>query len=194
MSTTGRHAAPRRPSPRHAAPRSHSRSRARITTLLVVTPVALIGASATADAASGPSCHGRSATMVVSAQSPYSVRGTDHRDVIVVTGGDHSIWAGDGDDVVCGNGSANIVHGGGGDDRIYGGWGDDRLYGGHGHDVLFAGPGADYVRGGPGNDRLTGGKGIDILDGARGDDALIYDDADHILRGLEDDETYAPPA
>jgi Ca2+-binding RTX toxin-like protein len=162
--------------------------------VLVATPVAFAATQAMpAEAGSVPNCHDRPATMVVSAQSPYSVRGTDHRDVIVVTGGSHSIWAAHGDDVVCGNGYADIIHGGGGNDRIYGGRGADKLYGGHGEDVLFGGRGDDYIRGGPGNDRLTGGRGTDILDGARGDDALVTDDADQVLLGQEDDETYAPP-
>ncbi len=177
---------------RHAAPRRSNRSR--ITMLAVATPVVLLGASALpANAASVPSCYGYAATMVVTEQSPETVEGTEFRDVIVVTGGSHEIWAGAGRDLVCGSGQRDVIHGGDGNDRLHGGGGRDRLYGDDGHDMLAGNRGSDRLHGGDGNDRLYGQGGQNLLDGAAGDDALHANLADS-LRGEEDDETYAPPA
>jgi Ca2+-binding RTX toxin-like protein len=170
----------------------------RLAILAIAAPVLLLGGGAlSADAAvtagaALPSCNGRAATLVVSTLSPATVSGTSGRDVIVITGGRHTIWAGAGNDIVCGSGLGDIVHGGSGDDRIYGRGGADRLYGGLGNDRMFGSFGRDVLRGGLGNDYLSGGNGVDILDGSVGDDSLIFDGTD-ILLGLEDDETYAPP-
>lgn len=177
---------------RHAAPRRAGRSR--MTVVAVATPVVVLGAGAIpAGATAASTCYGRDATMVVSASSPATVKGTSERDVIVITGGRHTIWAGSGDDVICGGDAADVVHGGPGDDRIYGEAGADRLYGGLGNDRLFGSIGRDVIRGGLGNDHLSGGNGPDLLDGSIGDDSFLEDGHDTLL-GLEDDETYAPPA
>ena len=69
------------------------------------------------------------------------------------------IYAGDGNDVVFGDGGlvADVL--------VYG---DDTIYGGGGHDVINAGQGNDWVQGGFGNDSLVGG--------AENDDLVDYSD------------------
>lgn len=111
--------------------------------------------SATASAA--PRCAGVRATIVVRSRSPHVVRGTRHRDVIVVTAPGHVVLAGAGDDLICGSSGRDVIDGGPGNDQVYAGAGDDRVTGGTGNDVLSGGRGTDVVDGGPGADRIDVG-------------------------------------
>ena len=165
--------------------------------LLAAAPLAVPPASG----ATGPSCQGRRATITDTDTPGEVVRGTDRSDVIAVRDPATPVFAGGGDDLVCGS---SWVHGGPGDDRIRmgratdyvpdlnGDGGDDRivvdnglmahLRGGAGHDVLLAtggrqflagGEGRDVLSGGGGDDQLSGGPGVDSLRGGPGDDVLL---------------------
>lgn len=117
--------------------------------------------TAPADAASPPMCAGHRATMVVTARSPHVVRGTSHRDVIVVRAPGHVILAGGGSDFVCGSS---------GNDTIFGDTGNDHLFGRGGNDRISGGPGNDDINGGSGDDTISGGSGDDNINGGTGDD------------------------
>ncbi len=121
--------------------------------------VALAGfhlATATSAGAAGvPTCAGHRATEVVTARSPHVVRGTSHRDVIVVRAPGHVILAGGGSDFVCGSN------------------GHDTIFGGSGNDHLFGRGGNDRISGGPGNDDINGGSGDDDINGDTGDDTCV---------------------
>lgn len=94
-----------------------------------------------------------------------------------VTGdaGLNDIIAGDGDDLLHGNGKQDYLAGRGGDDKLVasleGGW----LSGGEGHDLL---------EGSLVNDVLAGGAGADFIKGGEGDDL--------ILAGMDADRVGAP--
>ena len=135
------------------------RSVVRAAALLSALPVALVGYSAVAVAAAAPMCAGHHATKVVTSHSAHRVRGTSHRDVILIRDAGHVVLARGGDDLVCGSAGADVVRGGGGNDRILGGRGRDHLQGGPGDDVVRGGGGDDVVRGGGGDDVVTGDAG-----------------------------------
>ena len=95
---------------------------------------------------------------------------------IYADAGNHTINAGNGNDVIYGR-EANVIDGGDGNDIIYAG---DQTYAAHsigagaGDDYIYAGHGGDDVRGGNGNntvylgsgsDKYTGGGDIYIVEG-----------------------------
>ena len=70
-----------------------------------------------------PSCNGSKATLVVTAHSKHVVKGTSHRDVIVVQDPGHVILAGAGNDIICGSAGHDVIDGGAGNDQIFAGQG-----------------------------------------------------------------------
>lgn len=156
--------------------------------LLTVAPLAVPPATG----ATTLTCQGKRATITDRDLARGEVlRGTDRADVIAVTRPSTPVFAGGGNDLVCGS---FWVEGGPGNDRIrlgrqtdqvptlYGNTGDDRivvdtgleahLSGGLGNDELFATTGRQYLKGGPGDDLLNGGRGNDNLRGGDGTDGL----------------------
>lgn len=110
-----------------------------------------------------------------------------------------SIYAGDGNDDVSGQGGVDVLYGGAGDDtlagdsgndQLFGDAGEDQLYGGLGDDALDGGAGDDIVYGDDGNDALSGGQGyvVAVVDGvdtsvAGGNDTLFGGAGDDVLYG-----------
>lgn len=93
----------------------------RMTRLVAVAVLVLVTSlSAPVSAGEGPTCRGRAATIV----------GTAENDVIVGTSADDVIVAGDGGDLVKARGGDDVVCGDDGPDRLDGGPGDDVLDGG----------------------------------------------------------------
>jgi hypothetical protein len=93
-----------------------------------------------APAAANPTCGGKAATIVGTAQGEV-IRGTLKADVIVAGGGGDTVFGGGGADTICGTGGSDELAGGAGDDRLYGGPGNDRLDGGVGDDACIQGTG-----------------------------------------------------
>ena len=132
--------------------------------VMAVATVSLVGvglANTTATIASTDapqvSCKGKRATIV---GTGGVVRGTSHRDVIVLTGAS-TVFAGGGNDLICGSNGADEIHGGRGKDRIFGRGGDDDLFGDQGDDSVNGGaddhgnhvePGDDHGVHAPGTD------------------------------------------
>jgi Ca2+-binding RTX toxin-like protein len=160
--------------------------------LLATAPLVVPLTAPAASGAAGLTCQGRKATITDRGLPQGEVlRGTDRADVIAVTRPSTPVFAGGGNDVVCGS---YWVQGGPGNDRIrmgratrympelYGNTGDDRividngleghLVGGLGNDELLATTNRQYLNGGPGDDLLTGGRGNDNLRGGDGTDGL----------------------
>ena len=117
----------------------------------------------------GPSCAGRTATILGTAGDDV-ITGTDRRDVIVSFGGDDTVFALGGNDIVCSKAGDDVVRGGSGGDRLIGGTGHDKLAGKSGNDVLKGKKGRDRLRGGGGSDVLNGGSGRDSCKGGAGRD------------------------
>ncbi|KAB7615956.1 calcium-binding protein [Amylibacter sp. SFDW26] len=94
---------------------------------------------------------------------------------------DDTIIAGDGDDVVLGNG---------GQDQLFAGSGDDTVNAGTGDDVVFGGAGDDLLNLEDGNDTAEGGAGDDVINAGDGDD-IVYGDAkdENILQKTQNGET-----
>jgi len=126
----------------------------------------------TADAHGRPTCHGVKATIV----GQGLVRGTSHRDVIVLTG-PSVVYAGAGNDLICGSSGRDIINGGAGNDTIYGNGGNDVENGDAGNDVLSGGAGNDVLNGGTGNDVLNGDAGNDVENGGAGNDVVNGEDS-----------------
>jgi Ca2+-binding RTX toxin-like protein len=137
------------------------------------------------------SCHGRTATMVVTKHSPHVVHGTNRTDVISIQDPGHILLAAGGDDLICGSSGADVLDGGAGNDTIFGGAGNDTETGGSGNDVLAGENGNDHLNGGAGNDTEFGGAGDDTLTGGTGVD---HEDGgsgrNHVSKG--DDDTVTP--
>ena len=127
---------------------------------------------------------------------------TDLADLIYAYGGDDTVFAGHGDDVIYGDSGTlpeqtgksdksgksgkggkgapieNIpgddeLHGGSGADRIFGEQGDDELYGDAGNDTLFGGIGNDTIDGGSGADQQSGGFGNDRFVNVTSGDVVV---------------------
>ncbi|MCX6459171.1 MAG: hypothetical protein NTZ03_02565 [Actinobacteria bacterium] len=130
--------------------------------------VGLAGFTAPANASTTATCHGVRATIV----GHGNVRGTNHRDVIVLTG-PSVVHALGGNDLICGSSGRDVVFAGAGNDRVYGGGGNDVENGQNGNDVLDGGTGNDVQNGGAGNDTLTGGNGSDVQHGNAGNDTEV---------------------
>jgi Ca2+-binding RTX toxin-like protein len=118
-------------------PRSGGRRAVALVAILPALLLATAALSSPAGAASntrgGPTCFGRQATMVGTANRD-EIEGTAHTDVIVARGGN---------DEVHGRGGADFICGGRGADHLEGNLGNDHLNGGRGADVLDGGPGTD---------------------------------------------------
>ncbi|AHE48321.1 asx product [Aeromonas hydrophila 4AK4] len=98
--------------------------------------------------------------------------------------------ANDKGDTLYGGDGNDILFGQGGDDFLYGGAGNDILFGGSGNDTLYGESGSDVLSGGSGNDTLYGGTGNDILSGGLGNDILIGGVGDDILKGDAGSDTF----
>ena len=120
----------------------------RVFALSVATPafVLAFNAAPAMGAPAAASCDGARATMVVTSHSPHVVRGTSHRDVIVVKSAGHVILAFAGDDKICGSSGKDDINGGFGHDRIFGNAGDDKVVGGPGNDTCNGGNGQDTAQ------------------------------------------------
>jgi uncharacterized repeat protein (TIGR01451 family) len=121
----------------------------------------------TIGAAAGPSCGGKSAT-IVGTTGPDTLVGTGHRDVIVALAGNDRVYARGGGDIVCAGPGRDLVKGGAQGDVVSGGGKRDRLFGGGGPDLLRGNAGNDLLVGNAGRDRLLGGTGRDALRGLGG--------------------------
>ena len=105
---------------------------------------------------------------------------------IYADAGNHTINAGNGNDVIYGR-EANVIDGGDGNDIIYAGdqtyaahsigagTGDDYIYAGHGGDDVRGGNGNNTVYLGSGSDKYIGGDDVDIVDGGSQD--FIFTDS-----------------
>ncbi len=96
-----------------------------------------------------------------------------------------TIFGGDGNDRLAGNGGVENFYGGKGNDALvgddlndvlHGDSGDDSLYGKNGNDTLFGGKGNDYILGDDGDDFIVGGQGINIVFGGVGKDIFVIED------------------
>ena len=156
----------------------------------------VIATQSTVANAATPTCDGKKATIVSGASS---IRGTNHRDVIVVTGsGAHTVNARGGNDIICGSAGVDTINGGSGKDKIFGFGGNDVINGGSGADVISGGDGDDVESGNSGNDTITGdaqddtlsgGTGADVLSGGAGADAINGDSGDDTLEGGDGDDS-----
>lgn len=123
-----------------------------------------------------------------------SVEGTNYGDWIQGSEARNRLIAGDGDDVILGEGGDDEIEGGAGQDSIDGGAQPDTLSGGPGNDaisgggsrdgayfltidVLSGGAGDDILRGDTGRDELVGGPGDDELDGGSSPPGVLSGDS-----------------
>jgi len=98
------------------------------------------------------------------------------------------LYGGLGDDVLdAGNGN-NLVQGNGGDDALTTGSGNDTVYGGQNDDTIIVGSGSNFAQGNLGDDVITGGSGTDTLLGGKNDDVITGGGGNDFLNGnLGDD-------
>ncbi|MCB1405100.1 MAG: hypothetical protein KDK01_02275 [Rhodobacteraceae bacterium] len=101
----------------------------------------------------------------------YRLTGSNHRlntgggdDLVVADGADLSVvYLGDGDDTALGGEERNVFWGEAGDDALYGGGGNDSLLDTQGANLLHGGAGDDFLRGGD-ESTLVGGAGRDTFE------------------------------
>ena len=94
-----------------------------------------------------------------------------------------SVQAGDGNDIILGQGGNDTLDGQAGIDSVNGEAGDDSLIGGGGADSLSGGVGNDTVNGNAGNDSIFGNEGNDSLIGGSDNDTLDGFLGDDTIRG-----------
>ncbi len=158
-----------------------------ITALVAAALVAAsLAAFAGPAAAATPTCFGKPATIVGTADADV-IDLTGNPGQVVVTGaGDDEVTGSDGKDIVClgsgddlfiGKDGNDKVSAGKGNDTIDGGPGNDTVKGKRGDDEIQGGPGDDDLRGGIGQDHVSGGEGDDVVKGGTGNDRLNGGDA-----------------
>lgn len=124
--------------------------------------------------------------------------GGEEREVLEGTDEDNTLNAGDGFNIIYGNGGNDTIEGGENVDFVFGGDGDDTISGGNGtnilhgeagNDTLSDGEGSSYLNGGDGDDTLFAGAGNDALLGGTGSDEMHGEDGDDVLAGNDGDDT-----
>jgi Ca2+-binding RTX toxin-like protein len=167
----------------------------RLQSIVAFTAVLVLTGLTPVPKAEAPKCFGEPAT-IVGTEGSDELKGTADADVIVGRGGVDTIDGQAGDDLICAGPShrseEDSVYAGEGDDKIDGQGHGDFIDGGPGADLLIGGGGGDYLEGGDGDDELRGGKrgdllngqeGSDVLVGATGGDTLLGEAGDDSLRG-----------
>ncbi len=102
-----------------------------------------------------------------------SFLGTPFDDVIIIAGGDNTVDALAGNDLVQLTGWNNTILGGEGNDTIYGGQGDGWVDGGSGDDVITVDGWNNTIFGGTGNDIINAGQGNATVDAGSGNNLVI---------------------
>lgn len=156
----------------------------------------LVASAVVADAARGPRCFGKRATIVGTGKRDR-IRGTQGPDVIAALGGKDRVNGRGGNDLICGGAGDDTLTGGGGNDKIDAGrGGGESLIGNAGDDLLDGGPGrfedVRFVtaRAGITVDLRTGvatGEGSDTLVSI---DQLITSNYDDVVYGDDDDSHF----
>jgi Ca2+-binding RTX toxin-like protein len=157
--------------------------------LLLLAPLAALAALlafGTTEAGAVPTCQGKRATIVSNAAT---ITGTKAPDVIVAGNGDNVIHGEGGNDLICAGGGDDTIYGERGVDHLFGEGGDDTIYGERGSDKLDGGGGDDRVYGGRGSDDLEGGSGSDLVEGEQGNDTVDGGAGDHdVVEGNQGDD------
>ena len=118
---------------------------------------------ASAGLAAAAKCNG--ATCTIECTGPGPCHGTDGDDVLCGDESAQTIFALDGNDIVCAGDGDDIVYGVNGDDDLAGEGGSDTSFGQGGNDSIAGGAGDDYLQGGTGFDVILGQGGEDTCDG-----------------------------
>ena len=100
--------------------------------------------------------------------------GTHFGDTITAGEGNNLILGQGGDDLIDGAGGNDTIYGGSGADQVGGGAGNDTVYGDDGNDTVYGDAGDDVIYGGEGNDTLRGDAGNDTMDGGNGNDTASF--------------------
>ncbi|MGB0506432.1 MAG: calcium-binding protein [Pikeienuella sp.] len=90
-------------------------------------------------------------------------------------GGNDTLLAGSGDNIVNGGSGADFINGRDGDDTLIGGGGADTIIGGLGDDSISGGGGNDLIFGGNQGEVLSAGGTRDTISGGSGDDTITAD-------------------
>jgi len=103
-----------------------------------------------------------------------------------------TIYTGGGNDTITAGDGSNLIETAGGNDTVTSGTGSNTIDGGLGNDTITAGNatpgnGADRLDGGAGNDTITGGSGYNFLTGDAGNDTLSGGAGESILAGGQGD-------
>lgn len=127
-----------------------------------------------------------------------TINAHDGADVVFGGSGNDTIDAGGGDDIVFGESGFDLISGAAGMDTIMGGTEDDRIFGyrnvdyadaagaADGADTIFGQAGNDFIRGNGGDDFLYGNAGADITFGDQGNDTISGDTEPDIIFGGPD--------
>jgi Ca2+-binding RTX toxin-like protein len=125
---------------------------------------------------------GLPACSVQGTASTETLIGTPGDDVICTGGGDDTVNALAGDDIVIVQvGGAVVINGGQGDDFLIAIRATSA--------ILNGGPGISLIAGSPGNDEITTEDGIDIIAGGFGDDIIISGGDDDLISGGSGNDT-----
>lgn len=128
--------------------------------------------------------------VVVASAGPPAA-GTEGRDIIIGAGAP-LVFAGAGDDLYLGGGTAALVDGGAGDDVLVGGDGADTLIGATGDDTVTGGAGADIFVLAPGPGGAAAVAGDDVIYGfSVGEDRVDLGGRGLRFEDLDIEQSYA---
>ncbi|MBR4343536.1 MAG: DUF2974 domain-containing protein, partial [Lachnospiraceae bacterium] len=117
--------------------------------------------------------------------------GGDSINTVDGTDDSETITAGNGFNIIHGNGGIDTITGGDGIDFIYGGEDNDILDGGEGTNIVFGENGEDTIHDGTGDSYLNGGDDKDTIFGGDGNDVIIGGEGDDELHGENDNDAIA---
>jgi hypothetical protein len=130
-----------------------------IASLMMITVVATVTASAAANVVPPTKAGSMSAPQTVAQLRPPQCAGLTLTNLVIGSGRLNGTGA---NDLILASSGRDDINGRGGSDCIVAGGGNDALSGGGGGDVLMGGPGNDTLRGGGAMDTCYGGGGIDV--------------------------------
>ncbi|MDB5325074.1 MAG: calcium-binding protein [Phycisphaerales bacterium] len=111
-------------------------------------------------------------SIVVYGDAGNDIIRTVENDVPVVPAKLVKIYGGTDNDTIYGGQGQDVLNGEGGNDKIFGGHANDTINGGTGNDILYGDDGNDDIYGSDGNDTLYGGTGNNRLFGQKGIDTI----------------------
>jgi glycerophosphoryl diester phosphodiesterase len=122
------------------------------------------------------------------------LKGTAKDDNLYGTAKDESFDAGEGNNVLFGNGGRDVMSAGNGNNLAYGDSGDDTFFFGNGNNTVYANDGNNKITLGNGKNVVFAGSGNDVIISGSGDDRIYANGGNNIISaGAGNNTVYSGP-